>query len=172
MSSARRLGSGRMNSILSALESRIGTALRSNLTLEQMNVIHVSFHVFPDDLDLENGGRPADKRLYPDLRPGTVTRKSRRRSREASISSGASLALSLLSPFLVVIAVAIKLTSKGPILFKQQRLGQYGARFTFLKFRSMYFQNDREDSPGLRPAAYFGEGRPTAAQTSPEGFTK
>ena len=36
----------------------------------------------------------------------------------------------------------IKLTSKGPILFKQQRLGQYGVRFTFLKFRSMYFQND------------------------------
>jgi lipopolysaccharide/colanic/teichoic acid biosynthesis glycosyltransferase len=48
----------------------------------------------------------------------------------------------VLSPLLIVIAAAIKLTSKGPILFTQQRLGQYGARFTFLKFRSMYFKSD------------------------------
>jgi lipopolysaccharide/colanic/teichoic acid biosynthesis glycosyltransferase len=48
----------------------------------------------------------------------------------------------LLSPLLCVIAALIKMTSKGPILFKQQRLGQYGVRFTFLKFRSMHFQND------------------------------
>jgi lipopolysaccharide/colanic/teichoic acid biosynthesis glycosyltransferase len=55
---------------------------------------------------------------------------------------GSLLALVLLSPLLIVIAAVIKLTSKGPILFRQQRLGQYGAHFTFLKFRSMYFQSD------------------------------
>ena len=55
---------------------------------------------------------------------------------------GSVFALLLFSPLLIVIAAVIKLTSKGPILFKQQRLGQYGVRFTFLKFRSMYFQND------------------------------
>ena len=61
------IGSADMTSILSALHSRVSAALRSNLDLEQMNVIHISFHVFPDDLDLQNGGRPADTRLYPDL---------------------------------------------------------------------------------------------------------
>jgi lipopolysaccharide/colanic/teichoic acid biosynthesis glycosyltransferase len=35
-------------------------------------------------------------------------------------------------------AVVIKLTSKGPVLFTQERLGQYGKRFIFLKFRTMY----------------------------------
>ena len=40
-----------------------------------MNVIHISFHVFPDDLDLENGGRPADISLYPDLKSGEESTK-------------------------------------------------------------------------------------------------
>ena len=48
----------------------------------------------------------------------------------------------LLSPVFLAVAVAIKLTSKGPILFKQERIGQYGVGFTFLKFRSMHFRND------------------------------
>jgi lipopolysaccharide/colanic/teichoic acid biosynthesis glycosyltransferase len=42
----------------------------------------------------------------------------------------------------LAIAIAIKLTSKGPVLFKQKRVGQYGVGFTFLKFRSMRFLND------------------------------
>lgn len=46
-------------------------------------------------------------------------------------------ALALLSPLLVGVAVAIKLTSRGPILFRQERVGMYGRRFHMLKFRSM-----------------------------------
>jgi lipopolysaccharide/colanic/teichoic acid biosynthesis glycosyltransferase len=41
-----------------------------------------------------------------------------------------------------MIALVIKLSSKGPVLFRQQRVGQYGRCFTFLKFRSMYTDND------------------------------
>jgi lipopolysaccharide/colanic/teichoic acid biosynthesis glycosyltransferase len=51
-------------------------------------------------------------------------------------------ALVLFSPILLLLAVIVKLTSRGPIFFRQERIGQYGKRFTFLKFRSMYFGND------------------------------
>ena len=47
------------------------------------------------------------------------------------------IGLIILSPLLLAIAFAIKLTSKGPILFKQERLGRNGKVFKILKFRTM-----------------------------------
>lgn len=49
----------------------------------------------------------------------------------------AAAALALLAPLLVLVAVAIKLYDRGPVLFWQQRVGRHGVRFAFPKFRSM-----------------------------------
>ena len=48
------------------------------------------------------------------------------------------IALVVLSPFLIYVSIRIKLTSKGPILFRQERIGRNGMPFTIYKFRSMY----------------------------------
>ena len=50
---------------------------------------------------------------------------------------GASLGLLAVSPLLVVIAAAVKLDSRGPVFFGQQRVGRHGQRFRMLKFRTM-----------------------------------
>jgi lipopolysaccharide/colanic/teichoic acid biosynthesis glycosyltransferase len=56
---------------------------------------------------------------------------------------GSALMLLLCTPLLLMIALAVKASSKGPVCFRQQRVGQYGQRFTFLKFRSMHINNDQ-----------------------------
>ena len=50
----------------------------------------------------------------------------------------ASLAIIVLSPIFIITAIAIKMESKGPVLFKSKRVGTNYAIFDFLKFRSMY----------------------------------
>lgn len=47
------------------------------------------------------------------------------------------VAIILLSVFMLIIAIVVKVTSPGPVLYKQERLGLNGKRFTILKFRSM-----------------------------------
>jgi len=50
---------------------------------------------------------------------------------------GASLSLALASPFLAASALAIKLEDRGPVLYRQQRVGRGGAEFELLKLRTM-----------------------------------
>ena len=50
---------------------------------------------------------------------------------------GSVTAIIFLSPVMALIAISLKCTSRGPVLFKQKRLGYKGKPFTFLKFRSM-----------------------------------
>jgi diguanylate cyclase (GGDEF)-like protein len=57
---------------------------------------------------------------------------------------GAAIGLFIFSPVLLLTALAIKITSPGPVLFRQERLGYRGKKFMFLKFRSMY--HDCDDS--------------------------
>ena len=57
----------------------------------------------------------------------------------------AILGLILLSPLALIIAILIKLDSKGPVLFKQIRTGKYGKNFNIYKFRTMVANNDVHD---------------------------
>jgi exopolysaccharide biosynthesis polyprenyl glycosylphosphotransferase len=102
----------------------------------------MSFHFFPEKGDKPSLGRLANAELYPDLFERDEERKFSRFLKRSMDIAGSFAALILCSPLFVLISLAIKLTSKGPILFKQQRVGRYGSRFTFLKFRSMECGSD------------------------------
>jgi polysaccharide biosynthesis protein PslA len=60
----------------------------------------------------------------------------------------AAIALLLLSPFLLLIAIRTKLSSSGPIIYMQERIGYKGRPFTIYKFRSM-FADAEKDGPAL-----------------------
>jgi len=122
---------------ISAVRGRVIAILLSQLSIRQVNDIHISFHIFPEDGDPRDDEPSANARLYPDLSANGTDRISRAFKRMMDIG-GSLAALTILSPLFIIIALAVKLTSKGPILYRQTRVGQRGARFTFLKFRSMY----------------------------------
>lgn len=131
------------NAVLCAILSKVSTSLREQLTSDQFSQVSISFHFFPDDWDHDNSGRPSNPALYPDLlsiENGSRADVGIKRLMDIAGSAGM---LILCSPLLLIIAAAIKATSRGPVLFRQQRVGQYGRYFTFLKFRSMQINNDQ-----------------------------
>lgn len=130
------------NSVLSTILNRVKFMLRDELVFNEFNRVSLSFHFFPDDWALGGSGRPSNPTLYPDLISTGESKRTSLRVKRAIDLAGSALALVICSPLFLVIALAIKLTSKGPVLFRQERVGQYGQCFTFLKFRSMYANND------------------------------
>lgn len=133
------------NTVLSAILNRVSNTLRDELTFEQFSQVSITFHFFPDDWENDGPGRPSNSALYPDLLTKDSSRKSLlliKRTLDISVSLLMTIAF---APLLLVIAVAVRTSSKGPILFKQERIGQYGKTFTFLKFRSMYADSDHSE---------------------------
>jgi lipopolysaccharide/colanic/teichoic acid biosynthesis glycosyltransferase len=140
------IGAVDVKALRDTMLSKVRKAFRTNLEASQADEIKISFHVFPEAPGPQNGGSGGskEKRLefYPDLQTKNSATIAAQLIKRGIDIAGSLAAVILLSPVFLAIAIAIKLTSQGPILFKQQRVGQYGILFTFLKFRSMYNGND------------------------------
>ena len=61
---------------------------------------------------------------------------------------GSACGLLLLSPLLLVLAILVKTSSKGPIIFKQERVGLHNKKFNMYKFRTMEVQTEAEEKKG------------------------
>jgi lipopolysaccharide/colanic/teichoic acid biosynthesis glycosyltransferase len=136
------IGLDDQSSIVSTMIGRLSTTLRTDLSLEQFNQITVSFHVFPEEWDQQVPKGPSDQPLYPDLSKRAAGMRAANTMKRLMDVAGSAVALVLFAPLFLGIAVAIKATSKGPVFFRQRRIGQHGVPFVFLKFRSMFTGND------------------------------
>ncbi len=126
------------------LLNRISAVLRKKLSREHFDQVSFSFHVFPETWGKDDGPQPGNPELYPDLLARDKARKSLRLVKRAIDIVGSLAALVFLSPVFLLIAIAIKATSKGPVFFRQPRTGRFAAKFSMLKFRSMYENNNTD----------------------------
>jgi lipopolysaccharide/colanic/teichoic acid biosynthesis glycosyltransferase len=128
--------------IYATMMARVSETLRTNLSRTQFNQVTISFHLYPEDWDSQTEDRDSNPVLYPDLVQRNRDRRMARIGKRIVDIIGSLIGLVLLAPIFAIIAVCVKLTSEGPVIFKQRRLGQFGKSFEFVKFRSMYADND------------------------------
>ncbi len=133
------IGMDDRDTIVNTMISRLSEILRSRQSLEKLRI---SFHLYPEDWDQDVPKRPSNPALYPDLDAREDNRRFASGLKRSMDVIGSVLALFLGAPVFLAVALAIKATSKGPVFFRQQRIGQHGTPFVFLKFRSMQVDND------------------------------
>lgn len=123
------------------IATRISSALQKTVSQEVYNRLNLEVRLFglhADDRD-DDGFRQS---IYRDLCSRKKPAYSEGILKRGIDVIGSLLAMLLLLPVFLVIAVLVKLSSHGPVLFCQKRIGSYGGLFDFYKFRSMYVDND------------------------------
>jgi lipopolysaccharide/colanic/teichoic acid biosynthesis glycosyltransferase len=130
-------------STIRMLATRVMDALYAALTIEEINEVRLSFHIFPEDWDDDSRWpSPKSSTLRFTLSQDVERKKASVHVKRLIDVIGSLAALVFFMPLMLLIAIAIRATSRGPVLFRQVRVGQYGKTFTFLKFRSMYVDSD------------------------------
>ncbi len=117
-------------------------AIQAEVTLEEFHSISFQFRVFPHEVEKSSGD--SDNHVhYPD-----ISRRNKSRYKSGHVLKrvvdivGSLMAILLFMPVFMIIAILVKITSRGPVLFCQKRVGCYGKEFSFYKFRTMYTGND------------------------------
>lgn len=135
------LGAAEPSVAVGKIIERTTLALQQVMDPEDFHRLSITFRIFPEQPAGDSPERP-DFTLYPDFSERHLPRRGARGFKRAIDVLGSSLALIFLAPVFAAIALLIKLTSSGPVLFCQERLGEYGRPFKLLKFRSMHTNND------------------------------
>ena len=130
--------------VRSALLGKADQALAAALDPAERSMVDVTLHFFPEDFGGNKTDFRSDETLYPDVK------QNKRSSHLYPVMKRAmdlvvSLAcLIIFAPLLAVISLLIKLTSEGPVLYRQKRLGKFGKQFWFLKFRTMHVNSSHQ----------------------------
>src|SRR3989475_8356580 len=125
------------------LDTRVHRQLADRLGAEAVDKLSIRLHVYPEPkLAGEEGLWRVNPLLYPERRS-----RWERRTIDDAIKRGLDVVGSLtllvmLSPLLLLVAAMVRLSSRGPVFFRQVRIGQMMKPFMMLKFRTMYMNAD------------------------------
>jgi lipopolysaccharide/colanic/teichoic acid biosynthesis glycosyltransferase len=122
---------------------KISLAVQNAVSPEKYCRLALMFRVFPQEMGKLSDDQ-GDFILYPDLSKKHAPKRHGLVLKRAMDIFGSLVALIAFLPAFAIIALLVRLTSKGPVLFCQKRVGQYGREFNFFKFRTMYVDNDSE----------------------------
>ena len=142
--------------------------LLKRLDEKTASAISIFLHAHPDLRKLCGDERASADPLLRALRPRDRRGETYRVLKRALDIAGALGLIALLAPVFLLIAALIKLTSRGPVFFKQVRVGEQAKPFRMLKFRTMFTGLGSGAAPGVRHAVHHLE---RAAATS-QGRTR
>jgi len=149
------------------LIKKIHGQLERFLEPDDLKIIRIFLHVYPEEIDEGRKGNGLNSVFDTGSSTPKPFRKNHDFIKRCLDLLGAGVALAVFSPFFIAIAAAIKATSKGPVIFRQTRIGLHGQPFTFLKFRSMYIDGD--EALHIDYIKQFINGSPAGAGAQTEG---
>jgi exopolysaccharide biosynthesis polyprenyl glycosylphosphotransferase len=104
--------------------------------------LRFTLHKYPQQQKNDQEEVAVNPVLYPEVKKKYGARTGAFLVKRVLDIVGSIVGLIVFSPLFLGIALLVKLTSPGPVLFRQKRMGLYGKKFTFLKFRTMQVNND------------------------------
>jgi len=125
-----------------SLKDKVSDNLHAVLDEKQADNVEITCYYFPKEDDNQNANNSSNLNFYPDLLKLNSSKKISLYMKRLMDIAGSIVALVLSLPVFLIVPLLIKLTSKGPVLFRQERIGQFDKKFMFLKFRTMYVNND------------------------------
>jgi lipopolysaccharide/colanic/teichoic acid biosynthesis glycosyltransferase len=134
---ATEIGRATAVEVRAKMSQKFRAAFLEALGPNKASRISLSFHFYPEETEDGDFNDSSNSAHYPEFSRKKPTRKLALGFKRAMDIAGSAFALIILLPLFAILALAIKATSEGPVLFSQDRLGQYGKKFRFLKFRSM-----------------------------------
>jgi len=122
------------------VRARVYRELGRRLDAGALGDLSLEFHVYPDPSggDSKSDPGPVDSLFHPDLRRDEHERRLSDWIKRVLDVVGSLALLLWVAPVLLLVATLVRLTSPGPVLFRQPRLGKMGKPFKMLKFRTMY----------------------------------
>jgi len=135
------LGSEKQSEIRETLLHRVKDYLADVLVPELLSDVRISFHFYPMDFDPEKDSS-LNLYFYPGFDRNNKWMSTALWFKRALDIVGSITGLILFFPCFLLITALVKITSPGPVFFRQKRLGFHGKPFMFLKFRTMTANND------------------------------